>query len=397
MKNFIALALAVAFSASLSAQGLLSASVLHAHAHFDRVESLISKAAPNYRLAAFQSDVDDEFCRYHYNADNRLVAILDSFPFDYWYVDSLRYNDLGQLVRIECWQWLNESLSFVNYVEYAYNDLGLKASRTNYNFIGGSWELGGVYRYAYNADGHIVRSELDFMNRLYQTVDYFYDGHRLVRELWANYDFDYDDILPYEAVHYLYSDGRLTTVLDSIAEYGSWYLDSRTAYSYDAAGNCTSVQTFDDFDQLVRMSQYEFSTMLAAQTLIPSADDLEMSRPLTYDNTHVYTLEHFWTLDANGVLQYVCDYLYAYDTLTASIVAVSDAQPSFAVSPNPAVGQCRVRTPVDVSYLDVFDAMGRQLSHTPVFDHEAVIDLSALPQGIYFLRAGASCGKVVKR
>ena len=399
MKKTVIFLFCSMFALCANAQFLQSQTKNVGKHHYDKVEAMASKSNPVYRMSGYQTDLNDEYCRYYYDNDNKLIAMLDSMPGDYWYYDSIRYNDLGQMIRIECWQWYQGALTFVNYVDYTYNEQGLKESRTNYNFIGGSWELGGIYTYTYNESGQIILSELMLGGKLFQTTEYSYRDGLLYEELWNDYDYNYCALLPYEKLTYTYDDGLLSVVYDSIYDYDygwSWSYNGRDEYNYDGNGNCVMFQSYNQYNQVVRKSVYTYNDMLLSQTLVPRGEDIEMPRPALYANHNLYTREQFWTVDIDQVLRYMCDYLYSYDTIGVGIRDV-EAAAMLVVYPNPTIGPCVVFLPEGVRTVDLFDMSGRKVRQFSVASNQAVLDLSDLLPGVYMLRAGAAMQKVIKR
>jgi hypothetical protein len=102
-------------------------------------------------------------------------------------IDSLFYNEQGQMVRLAGWQLLDGSWKNVYYIDYTYDAAGNIASRTNYNDFDGVWQLGAVYAYSYNADNQIVLTTLTMSGVQYQNVEHSYVEGRLFEELWFAY------------------------------------------------------------------------------------------------------------------------------------------------------------------------------------------------------------------
>lgn len=66
------------------------------------------------------------------------------------------------------------------------------------------------------------------------------------------------------------------------------------------------------------------------------------------------------------------------------------------VSPNPTTGRLTVSVPVETD-VEVFDMMGRRLMAVHARPGAVALDLSALPQGIYLLRAAGAVSRIVKQ
>ena len=100
------------------------------------------------------------------------------------------YDDNGNLIKIETHQYIDGEYVFVNYIEYSYNDLNQRITRTNYNNFGGSFELGGTYYYSYDDNGNMVYWELDFAGGIYQKCELTYnEDNNVIQEIGYDKDF----------------------------------------------------------------------------------------------------------------------------------------------------------------------------------------------------------------
>lgn len=276
-----------------------------------------------YKLVRYYDDYDMELCEFKYDSGNKLVAVhnvlngAESFES----YDSVRYDSNGDMVRIETWQMFydenyNPYFRWVNYVDYTYDGQHRPTSRKNYNYIGGEWTLGGTYTYTYDADGHKVRSQLNFVGTLFEDITYTYENGRLTEERWKT-DYEFTGTLSdYEKKTYHYDeDGLLTDVEDSTFEGGRYSFYKRDEYRYDGNGNCISHKRFNSNVNETERQIYTYCDKLKAETLMPRTPEMDYceSRPqnTTY-NTNVYTNEEYWALDANWHLQHICDYTYEY-------------------------------------------------------------------------------------
>lgn len=99
---------------------------------------------------------------------------------------------------------------------------------------------------------------------------------------------------------------------------------------------------------------------------------------------------------ANGWVVYLDDLL-----LTTGIPTTVAAGPIVSVFPNPATDQVRITSSADIEVLTLFNAQGQEVAQQPMRGQAGVIDLSALSNGMYTLRAtgrdGVSVTTVVKQ
>lgn len=382
----------VAFCVMLSVDAFAQQSLFQKHNHardkafdpnFRPAERLAAKGEYNYRMSGYTTDDNYIICRYYYDNQHRLEAVYEYVPGEYELFDSVRYNEAGQLVRLDGYQSFGGQWLHVYYIEYAYNAAGLIASRTNYNNMDGDYQLGGVYQYTYNEQGQIVLTQLTMMGEVCQQVDYLYADGRLMSETWSYVDFGTGNLVASDRIHYDYDDGRLTCELDSIYDNGMWRYYGRCDYSYDDAGNCSEYHRYDRNNAEVERSVYRYDERTVAETLMPW--NPEMVRPELYNNVNIYTREEYWTLDVDMVLQYVGDYIYNY-------VGINDAgiadlrQAPLAVSPNPANDRIVFSGLEEGSYpMEVVDMSGRVVMSAQVAASQPV-DVSALQSGCYVVR-----------
>ena len=154
----------------------------------NRIQQWVAKNNYRYKLANFRTSDMYQFNDFYYNSLNQLVAVKDSVRDDYSVIDSLFYNEHGQMTRMSGWQLLQGRWQNVYRIDYTYDIFGNIASRTNYNNFDGDWQLGGVYQYTYNADNQIILSVLTMGGIQFQKVEYSYTDGRLSEELWYSYN-----------------------------------------------------------------------------------------------------------------------------------------------------------------------------------------------------------------
>ena len=350
----------------------------------NRIEQMAAKNSYQYKLVGFNTNDMYQFCNYGYNGQNQLVAVKDSVSGDYSLIDSLFYNEQGQMTRMSGWQLLNGRWENVYYIDYTYDQAGNIASRTNYNNFDGDWQLGGVYQYTYNSDNQIVLSVLTMSGIQFQKVVYTYTDGRLSLEMW--YGYNGSGLSPDEKLCYTYNaDGKLTQIDDSMSDGSSgWQYFGRHNYLYDNAGNCTEHHYYDITDMEAERSIFQFDyDMMLDETLMPRTP--EMTRPETYTNVNAYSVEQWYSVDVDHRLQYVCDYFYNYADINLGI-RQADA-PSLTLSPNPAVGVVKVGGLSDYpAQVQIIDVTGRVAMTAKLGSGSDMIDVQSLPAGCYTFR-----------
>ena len=303
--------------------------------NFRPAEKMLTSGDYNYKMSSYNSDDNYINCTYSYDASHRLVSVYEIVPAEYELIDSVRYNEYNQMVRIDGYQLLGNTWKHVYYLEYTYNNQGLLASRSNYNNFDGVFEIGGTYEYFYNSNGQIVSTELTMGDMLYQVVEYEYENGLLATETWSySNPFSSSDVFePAERMDYSYNnDGNLILLTYNTFDGYSWEVYGTRTYTYNEDGNCTEVHAYDANENETERSIFTFDNRLLEETLMPWTP--EITRPETYTNKNIYRLEEYWALDANFTLQYVCDYEYNYVDIDA--VGLADVKESpLNITPNP--------------------------------------------------------------
>jgi len=258
------------------------------------------------KLVRYSDDSNYEYSEFFYSQDNQLVAIREVIAGEYEVYDSVKYDNNGNIIKLCGWQLFGRNLKFVNYVDYTYDAQNRITSRTNYNKFDDEFELGGVYTYSYDAQGHHNRTVLTMGGQTVQTIDYTYEGDLLKEEYWTLYGD------PSEKLTYYYdANNRLISHQDSTYEGGRWKKYASHEFTYDSLGNRLTHIGYDDSGNISEKHIYTYSDMLLSETLMPFTP--ETVKPAdTEGNRNVYTTEEYWGLDANFVLQHICDYTYTY-------------------------------------------------------------------------------------
>ena len=115
-----------------------------------------------FRISSFMSE--DALLMHTYNyaeatgTDLSGIHVVDasepSFPYEA--IDSLHYDENGNVTRLATHQLLNNVYELVCYCDYTYNEMNLRTTRKNYNVFNGNHELGGTYYYNYNEEGQMT-------------------------------------------------------------------------------------------------------------------------------------------------------------------------------------------------------------------------------------------------
>lgn len=355
----------------------------------NRIEQLATKSEYRTHMSHFRSDDNIEVTNFYYDNRGRLIAVRDYNAGEYEVIDSIFYNDKNQLVKLAGWQKFGATWRNVYYIDYTYDAAGNLASRTNYNNIDG-WQMGGIYTYSYNDRHQIVLTQLDLGGTLFQKIEYTYNAdNKLAEELW--YSYNGYGVEPDEKLTYYYQNGNLEYTEDSVSENGgaTWQLNGLETYVNDQYGNVLEYHRYNRGGTETRRQEYEYDyDMPLTSTLMPR--NPEMERPYSFNNAHAYTVEHFWTVDVDWVLQYMCDYLYYYDQYLG---IDNRSQANVNIYPNPTEGRIAIEAEQVVS-TDVYNAMGQLVA---TFGATNQIDITNMPAGVYTLRVRTQNGTATQQ
>lgn len=354
--------------------------------NFRPAEKMLTTVDYNYALSSYNTDDLYITCEYHYDASHRLVSVHEIVPSQYELIDSIRYNEQNQMVRLDGYQLIGNTWVNVYYLEYTYNNQGLIASRANYNNFDGVFELGGLYEYFYNPQGQLISTYLTMGDMLLQMVEYEYANGLLTTETWS-YTFDPFASNPTftasERIDYSYNEGKLSLITYDVFDGFEWSLYATRTYTYDDAGNCTEVHAYDADENETERSIFTFDNRLLEETLMPWTP--EITRPETYTNKNIYRLEEYWALDANFTLQYVCDYEYNYVDIDA--VGLADVKElPLNITPNPTKDVIILSGLKEgVHQMEIIDMAGRVMI-TDNITNNSLINLSSLQKGCYLVK-----------
>jgi len=385
----ISLVLVTSLSMAQTLQQRLEATRMTPQQQLNLVQKMNAKSNYQYRLDNYYADDEYEIYNYFYDANSRLIALesMEGYEglMDYVHVfDSLKYDAAGDLVRDNSYQWLNNTWQWVSYCDYTYNN-HLIATRTNYNYFGGAWTVGGTYYYTYNEQGQITQSKLWFMDEWFEETDYTYDANGRLSGTLYRYDYYMDgELLNYLRQTYTYdNDGRLSLILNEECniEASTWAVSKREFFTYDANGNCTLYESKSAGGNSLEKKEYEYESRLLSETYIPHTPETE--NPLVYQNHNTYHTMHYYRVDADFVLQYLCDYLYTY----CGYNNIADAETlSLSIYPNPATDHVTIQAEEGDNLMAIYSLDGKCMKVQRMNGKDVTVDLSSYAKGTYFVR-----------
>ena len=341
----------------------------------------------HYRLATIISDDGRESTDYSYDTEDltkvRSIHILSDFEEDgYEYIDSMFYDNEGNITIMEEHQFLDNQWIFPNYVEYTYNEMGLRATRKNYNDWGTGFEIGGTYNYYYDENGNKTYWELEMSGTIFQRAEFTYNEENLLAcELGLSSDFSGGFNNSWK-IDYTYDKNNYITQIDEYYwENGAWVLSRVEEYLYDGIGNCITYQVKSG-NMVVTRHEYTYDETILAENVF-LFEHPESDYPVYPHMHNALSIDKFYTIDANsGQLVYICDYVYFYDDIYD---AVEENNISYRIYPNPTKDYVTIDA-YDVDNVEVFDVQGRRLYNVSNCGDVVRVDMREYESGIYFVR-----------
>ncbi len=351
-----------------------------------------------YRIAHFYAEDGWQTWDYNYSdaTSTNMVSINEAEFFEnppLEIIDSLGYDANGNIVRLDTWQKFEGEWILACYVEYTYNDMGLRTSRTNYNNFEGDFELGGVYRYYYDADGKMTNWAMEFFGMEdYETctMEYNEDG-TLKSEVGMIYDFSTYNMEYSYMFEYAYDDNKnMVRRTEYFYELEAWVPKALMLNEYDEFGNCVVEELATMSGHVSDRKIYTYDTNISIDDVYHYPNPEEDQPALPQMKSMVKSYEYYTENDSYELV-YVTDYMFDYEVYeegTTDTTAVAEVNKVAAnIYPNPAKDYVMIQSEAD--YVEVVDVYGRVVFATEMTDMLKV-DMSNFATGVYFVRLQAN-------
>lgn len=335
---------------------------------------------------------DDRFEKksFSYDSQSRIICVFDSAGTEK-VRDSIYYDANNNVTRVSGHQFLNGVWKNVYIVDYEYDANNNMIHRKNYNSMGTeTFTQGGVYDYNYQ-NGHIV-SHSGYMGDyefLFETCDYKYDAqNRLASETYCQGFGTVDSSM--KLVYEYGANGKVADVKCYYYDEYGWYYNDKDIYLYDAAGNCIEHSRLDAGDDYTDRKLYTYDLSVSSENIAMPYYIPELGLPEGFSDANMRTLESWHTLDAEHILQFVCNYNYVYST-GLSVEEMTNA--NLSVYPNPVQDVLTIKLDADAVVASVFDIQGRILQTTTCMAGVNYLDMSDYTAGVYFVKVTLKDGK----
>lgn len=358
--------------------------------HFLLVIALLScrmAMAQDYFLDRYSSNDHVDQVQFYYNADNLLESYhcisnmggeIDDL------IDSLQYDERGNVIRIDFYQFYNDEWIYPSYITYTYDDDNHRLTRTNYNDWGTGFELQGVYTYSYDGD-LLTGYEMTLGGMLLMRGTYSYDsnGHctqclEEYNDAWGGTGWSNSALTTY-----IYDEAGNCINETSSSWSNGWVPDSSTDRTFDANGNCLQREKHSNGIIVDRVRYTYDETCTIDHVLMPYHPEPNY----TWDAFANRPLSCAWeTANDGGQLIYVCDYIFEYGSFVGISQNETPVMDIMTIYPNPTQGEMTIKLEGMRQY-EIIDMNGQTVMLGQANEKRHTIDVSTLSSGIYLVKA----------
>ena len=359
--------------------------------------------AQNYtmRLANLSSNDGVEVWDYIYSDANNtdLVCINEiEFATPLECIDSIFYDERGNITKLATWQKLDGEWKYACYVEYTYDENNLRISRSNYNDFHDGWgfQIGGIYRYNYNEAGQMTDWALEFFGmEEYQKGIIEYDENGLkIAETMQQYNFQTYYVENAFLTEYEYDEnGNVTRIAESVWEEGVWSLQATRVSEYDEYGNCLSIEQRTPAGTVQERKIFEYDLSIPAESVYCYPNPEDDFPQLPKERKNMLKSFEFYTQNDDMTLVYVTTYELNYEVVEGS--SVEEVAFASSVYPNPAQDFVMVESS-EANYVEVVDVYGRVMFSSEI-NETVKVDMSEFASGIYFVKLQAGDATSVQK
>lgn len=343
--------------------------------------------AQDYFLDHFYSDDGVDQIQFYYNADNLLESyhsISNSGGEIDDLIDSLYYDERGNVTCIDFYQYYDNEWIFPSYIIYTYDDNNHRLTRTNYNDWGSGFELQGIYTYHYEGD-LLTNYEMTLGGSLLMRGTYTYNEEGRCTQLLEEYNDAWGGTgwSNSALTTYAYNEaGNCTNETYSYWQNG-WVPDSSIDRLFDANGNCIQREKHTNGLIVDRVSYVYDEACTIDHVLMPYHPEPNY----TWDQFADRPLGYAWeAANDGGQLIYVCDYIFEYGDFEGVPQHETPIADMMVVYPNPTQGEMTISLEGLRRY-EIIDMNGQTVMQGQANGKLHTIDASDLASGLYLVKA----------
>ena len=368
----------------------LSNFIMRITRHFLILLALLScqgAMAQDYFLDRFYSNDGVDQIQFYYNAENLLESYhsisnmggeIDDL------IDSLYYDERGNVIRIDFYQYFNNEWIFPSYITYTYDDDNHRLTRTNYNDWGSGFELQGIYTYNYDGD-RLTGYEMTLGGMLLMRGTYTYDANGHCTQCLEEYNDAWGGTGWSNSALTTYAYDEAGNCINEAYSYwqNGWVPDSSIERAFDANGNCKQREKRSN-GQVVDRIVYSYDEVCTIDhVLMPYHPEPNY----TWDPFANRPLSFSWeTANDGGQLIYVCDYIFKYGDFEGIPQHEAPITDMMVVYPNPTQGEMTLSLE-GLRHYEIIDMNGQTVMQGQANGKRHTIDVSSLASGIYLVKA----------
>ena len=338
-----------------------------------------------YRISSFYAEDGWQTWDYNYSdaTGTRLLTINEielMTPLEL--VDSLFYDEKGNIVKLSTWQKVEGEFIRSCYIVYEYNEQNLRATRKNYNNFG-TWELGGIYTYNYDENGNLTNWSLAFdgLDEYQKGVIEYNESGLKESETIQQYSKETYYLENSFLIECKYDEnGNMTREDEFYWAEGEWIPQLVRNNEYDEYNNCIMEEVATAGGRVQERTIYTYDPSISIDDVYHYVNP-ESDYPVLPQMKSMVKSYEYYAENDNGELVYVTDFIFDYEVYDAD--AVEEVAFSTSIYPNPA--QDFVMIESEANYVEVVDVYGRVVFATEMTDMLKV-DMSDFATGIYFVK-----------
>ena len=343
--------------------------------------------AQDYFLDRVYSDDEVDQIQFYYNADNllesyRSTSLMDGEVDDF--IDTLLYDERGNVIRINCYQYYNNEWIYPSYITYTYDDNNLRLTRTNYNDWGSGFELQGIYTYSY--DGNLLTGyEMTLGGMLLMRGTYTYNAEGLCTQCLEEYNDAWGGTGWSNSALTTYTYDEAGNCINETYSYWSngWVPNSSLERIFDANGNCLQREKHTN-GQVADRVRYTYNEDCSINhVLLPYHPE-----PLyNWDQFANQPISYSWeAANEGGQLVYVCDYIFKYGAFESVPQYELPVADMMTVYPNPVQNEMTL-TLEGLRLYEIINMNGQTILEGQANGKQHTIDVSNLTSGLYLVKA----------
>ena len=301
--------------------------------------SSVAQSDYQYRISSFMSEDATKTFTYQYaestGSDLRGVHEINLLEIPVWeLIDSLHYDEEGRIIQIATHQCFDGEWRRVCWIDYTYNEMGLKETRKNYNDFNDGYGgiLGGIYYYYYDEEGRMTNWLLDFDNYDFQKGELTYNEDGLLESELIMQDPFIGVMDNYGLIEYYYDEnGNNTEIITKTWGYTDWVYSSLQFNTYDEAGNCIEIVSSNASGVAQEKRTYNYDMNVLAENVYYFPNP-ENKFPTTPQMHNMVTSYEQWLINQNnGELSFTGNFLFSYEAIGDVDLSVSIDVPATTI------------------------------------------------------------------